>query len=605
VEDSPCDLLECALVRYICGMLTAQQYLETIEHLHKQGLVSREQYHAFVDGVTKADDRFEWAYNTCLQLHTGSSAKHPVHLPPLGAAVVPLLKLTALIEAGEKGEESTFLALVREFRESISTCRAVSLKVASLLDTRFDNPLAANVYYALGQNGCRHCQLRPSDFENLQPPPFWRDALKVYRGDTYGFEVLTELGLGIVEARNEEENQLLSANKPTPKEIRPTAPTLFHLKRFNSFSPIFNVESDYGGGLFLWTGTEGVVVDPGFDFTRTFLKSDLSLDMIQEIIITHAHPDHLADCPNLLTAVYEQRHVGPRTSHSRSAFTLRAEPGRGDGQRRVRLTLSLSAYTYLSGVINLGASSDYLELKIVRPGDKWPLSNGIVVTALPTVHRDCIGRNMGFGLFFVRRSGRQKGALLYTSDTALDEGVLDAYRSVVKRDHPARLVALCNVGGTTESELDALLYFRRILGKIPADLPPRECRYGNHLGILGVGYLAKELSPSGILISEMGYELKSKRIVLAASLSKELGLPVLPADVGMTIQPFAAKVIAETAQGQKQAVTMAQVESVDAPNAVDIIYASKQDNSDWQRVISRRASLRKTDAWRTNLPWGR
>lgn len=91
------------------------------------------------------------------------------------------------------------------------------------------------------------------------------------------------------------------------------------LRKCQSLNPIYprhgRITVKGGGYFLLWKG-KGIVIDPGFDFISNFYGEGFSLEDIDAIVVTHAHPDHDGDFTNLTSLVYKwneyHRKIGPR-----------------------------------------------------------------------------------------------------------------------------------------------------------------------------------------------------------------------------------------------------------------------------------------------------
>jgi len=116
-----------------------------------------------------------------------------------------------------------------------------------------------------------------------------------------------------------EQNVKNFANKifDPPKVILPTGDKkaigiLTVLRRWNSFTPGLSspASPSRGGGYFLYLRNEkgeskGIVIDPGFDFVNNLFFEGFSINDIDIVLITHAHPDHTDNFPKILTLLHE------------------------------------------------------------------------------------------------------------------------------------------------------------------------------------------------------------------------------------------------------------------------------------------------------------
>jgi hypothetical protein len=80
------------------------------------------------------------------------------------------------------------------------------------------------------------------------------------------------------------------------------------LRRWQSYNPKVPHPRSMdirGGGLFLhWYG-KGIVIDPGYNFVQNFYDQGYSLEDIDAVVLTHAHPDHDDELSTILTLLAE------------------------------------------------------------------------------------------------------------------------------------------------------------------------------------------------------------------------------------------------------------------------------------------------------------
>lgn len=85
------------------------------------------------------------------------------------------------------------------------------------------------------------------------------------------------------------------------------------LRRWNSFTPALAsaVDPSKGGGFFLYQKTQGeanstgIVIDPGYDFLENFFSEGFSIADIDCVVVSHNHPDHTDNLPQLLSLFHE------------------------------------------------------------------------------------------------------------------------------------------------------------------------------------------------------------------------------------------------------------------------------------------------------------
>jgi ribonuclease BN (tRNA processing enzyme) len=122
------------------------------------------------------------------------------------------------------------------------------------------------------------------------------------------------------------------------------------LQRWNSSSPAkgFSV----GGGCLLYHLNNkgsvdlGIAIDPGFDFVHNLFHSGYSLDDIDIVVISHAHPDHIRDFESIVILLYELKKRSSRN-------------------KRIHVILSLGAYKRLEHIVEDPALRYFVEPYIV------------------------------------------------------------------------------------------------------------------------------------------------------------------------------------------------------------------------------------------------
>jgi ribonuclease BN (tRNA processing enzyme)/tetratricopeptide (TPR) repeat protein len=378
----------------------------------------------------------------------------------------------------------------------------------------------------------------------------------------------------------EEWKQFLREKYRTPDKPKP--PTFHVLQRWNSFTPIIpdDTIANRGGGYFINTSTQGLAIDPGFDFIKNLAECDLfSFSDIDHIFITHAHNDHTADLESILTLLkqYNDRIKGDEYSNefSQSVFSLEIEHSKGlsveqferviekrwrqkQNHRRKTITIYMTASTFkkYSPLLKLHSEESY-SVKIVDRntsaiaiGDEE--HEDLWVFPIFAKHDDVLSNQDSVGFVFSTKDC----CLIYTGDTGFDKTLEKEYADIANAlknnskcvdsrykklcSKPRTHVLLAHIGGFKQYENTE--YFRE---------PIYRNYYKNHLGRLGLINLIFTLKPKYCLVSEFGEEFispldpndhtkrlpdKSPRIKLCELLNREIPkTKFFPADIGFTL----------------------------------------------------------------------
>lgn len=254
------------------------------------------------------------------------------------------------------------------------------------------------------------------------------------------------------------------------------------LKTYSSYTPLLpgRRTPGLGGGYFAALGGYGCVIDPGHHFLDSFLSAGYSLADVDCIIVTHFHDDHYADLPALLSLVYQQGSGGDEmcsVTPTRPALFLDEET-----HDRFR--------PLIEGNPALG------ECTVLRPApsQKLVLTNNVTLITLPTRHQ-VHGRHTGVGLALrIRPPGSAKEiTLVITGDTGWDDTQVGPALRVFRDSSPI-LVAHVSTAHPQEA--------------VAALTGIGEVFYGNHLAIHGLCRAIEETTPSVVILSEVGEELK-------------------------------------------------------------------------------------------------
>ncbi len=275
---------------------------------------------------------------------------------------------------------------------------------------------------------------------------------------------------------------------------------LLGARKWNSFTPSLPLreeeESSVGGGYFLCSNGFGTVIDPGFNFLENFNAMGGRLADIHNIVVTHAHNDHTNDLESILTLFYQRNKAAARPSVS---GRLRSRPP-------VNLYMNLGAFQKFSPMINLRATDQLGDVRIIAPGEEYLLEGGLKMRVLPANHDEIFSSTFAVGLHFTLPTKPVK-TVLFTGDTGLFPS---------KVEITADKVGELEIGsryGVKPGEVDFLIPHLGSIGENELQSIDRQDRLGeyfypNHLGVQGVIRLITQLRPKYVFVSEFGEELK-------------------------------------------------------------------------------------------------
>ena len=284
----------------------------------------------------------------------------------------------------------------------------------------------------------------------------------------------------------------------------------FH-KLYSSHTPLADRSGhSLGGGYFLAVGGFGCVIDPGHNFLRNFFERGRRIADIGAIVVTHDHDDHNADLPALLSLCRQQ----PRAR---------------------KLQLYLDKHTYVA-YKTLILASDYIQ-KPCHPMSALPcswsltsgrirLTNKLILQPIPALHkltrRD--KSNSAVGLHFVVRNAGSSWHLIISGDTRWDPKIMSRIYQSFSRYRP---ILVPHVSTACEEEALAALGLKG------------GGYHNNHLCIRGTVEMIRACSPSGIILSEIGEELKDVIHELSKRITAAFGVPCF---VGMKNDPYGKRV---------------------------------------------------------------
>jgi tetratricopeptide (TPR) repeat protein len=328
---------------------------------------------------------------------------------------------------------------------------------------------------------------------------FIEKVIKEFRKDTF-HDQLTE-----IERKEKEINKFIEESDKSKKILTsPQKGFLSILRKWNSYTPIMslNAEDSKGGGYFFYFGGKGIIIDPGFDFLRNFFREGFKLADVDYIFITHAHLDHMADLEALFSLLHERNERIDEENEKRDKSDQLEH-------KKIDLFLNLGTMKKLSGWINL-METYFNRIHVLEAGQKLNLNS---LTVLPTraKHHEIVDNIYSLGFVF-ESEGIKIG---FTGDTGWDlkESIAEPFKGCD--------LLIAHLGGILRKELDEKTLEKRL--------------YKNHLGLLGMSLLLKEVRPELCIVSEFGEELDYQREEISEILTKVLGVKCIPADIGTEI----------------------------------------------------------------------
>jgi tetratricopeptide (TPR) repeat protein len=325
------------------------------------------------------------------------------------------------------------------------------------------------------------------------------------------------------------------------------------LKRWNSYTPIISKSytSSRGGGYFIKTETNGIIIDPGFNFIENFQVSGHSFSEIDTIFITHDHNDHTADLESILTLLYKynDKIKGSANDEGSIYYEVMAEiyySGKEDqddihlnnkcikkknitqndideevnyrflklpGRKTLTFYMTLSTYKKYVSILDLFAKNDFT-VKIIEVNDEFKFDNKhLIIKVIYAEHKTLLSDKYSIGLQITYN----KFVLIYTGDTCFSDKIEETYQEIKKNTSGKDIVLLAHIGGFKDYEREYTFY-------------------KNHLGRLGIALLVEILQPKICIISEFGEEFKQNRYTLS-EIYKNIYKDSLffPADIGFII----------------------------------------------------------------------
>ena len=541
MQKNKCDKLTCSFIRCICNISKGnEEFLDVVKEYSTSGHLKNETQRR-IEEIFKSE-QFESESRESKLFKAIIEGKNffPKKLSWEEKQDEALMLLIYIIQTVKTQEKKDFHDLFVKIEPYLDSCRAVCYYLYDVLKKDFKDIFFANLLVQK-YNSNDHC---PELNKNIKEVSNRSKINKLIANQkpTLGYRSIYELGNIIYEKKIKIEKELITQNNDNNFLDNCKSIVLFVLRRFNSFSPIINLDENFGGGYFLYDGKnkEGICIDPGNDFIKIFLDKGFSLNLINTIIVTHAHPDHLGDLLNIITLLWENNEYELNNSINKSKFII-GEEIEISPSPPVKIYVNESTFAYLSGVIDLSVNNKTYEIETISPGMIIDLTKQIELIPLPTEHKDLKSNNKGIGLLLRERKVNSEGkkmTFLYTSDTSISKNLIKQYKLIFKNNKISKIdTALCNIGGIHKKELYSSFLSDLIIESQPK-CPDKRYTYKNHLGIIGLGFFIKHFKPSSILLGELGIELAEYRIELMNCLSKEFKIPCIVTDIGMTIKIF-------------------------------------------------------------------
>jgi len=258
---------------------------------------------------------------------------------------------------------------------------------------------------------------------------------------------------------------------------------LICLKTWNSYSPCVPRQGgtrERGGGFLLFWKGIGFAIDPGVNFVENLYSRGFTVNDIDAILVSHSHPDHMADVPVLLQLSHEMRRRGT------------GDKGRGG----FVFYCNQTSAAYLQPMLNdiyFGSPP----IHVLRSNDGPVTVGQVKLQALPAQHPEFTKAwSMALGFHF-ELLPNSAGSIVFTCDTAWGE---DSFKKV---NSPLDIV-VANIGSVYFEELATLEYHKK------------------HLGLKGTYNAVAKLRPRLAIITEFGEELRGYRGAISAAIERAL-----------------------------------------------------------------------------------
>lgn len=271
------------------------------------------------------------------------------------------------------------------------------------------------------------------------------------------------------------------------------------LRKWQSYTPSLGSHSDssMGGGYFIYRVdiegriTEGIVVDPGYDFIENFFEKGFSVLDISAIVFTHSHIDHSADFHGLVTLIHEMNRRAKKQKL-------------GWKQQKITVVATPCCFDHFYHALN--ESRDCIKDIVVVDPERY-ICNPIklkhfTITAVPAYHKDLQEDANCVGLIIETSNGQK--LVGFTGDTVWTGKLSSHYKEC-----PVVCVNMGALIDIRKGENFETIFKNKEHEKRIKQLIYKE----NHLYLPGTVTLIEELRKSKItklaIIGELGEELKS------------------------------------------------------------------------------------------------